>query len=211
MVTTRSRLYTDKWRDKIRSGVQSSAAVLCPMLVEAFEPKTAIDVGCGEGWFVRELEQCGVNATGVDGAWVDGVQHVDLTAPPYPELGRFDMALCLEVAEHVPARCARDLVRWLVSLAPIVVFSAALPGQGGTGHVNEQWPAYWRDLFAAERYQGTGGLRPRIWDDERVEGWYRNNLLVFIGKDDASVSTNFDWDGCPSLVHPYLWKLYGHG
>lgn len=199
--------YTQQWRDKIRPGVQSSAAALVPLLHELFHPASVIDVGCGEGWFLREFETLGATTVGVDGSWVDGAQHVDLTAPPYPALERADLALCLEVAEHVEAKHADDLVGWLVQLAHVVVFSAAIPGQGGTGHVNEQWPSYWADKFAAtERgFIGTGALRWQVWNDERIEPWYRQNLLVFADCDRSPIAWN---DGCPSVVHPEIWSIY---
>lgn len=205
-----SRTYTQKWRDKIRPGVQSAAAALVPLLHDLFHPSSVIDVGCGEGWFLREFETLGATTVGVDGSWVDGARHVDLTAPPYPELERSDLALCLEVAEHVDAKHADDLVAWLVSLASVVVFSAAIPGQGGTGHVNEQWPDYWVDKFAAHNYEGTGELRAHIWNDERIEPWYRQNLLIFASAEaDRFNAEGGLWnDGCPSIVHPGIWKCY---
>lgn len=192
--------YTQKWRDTIRSGVQSSAAALVPILCEKFHPQTVIDVGCGEGSFLREFEHLSATTVGVDGSWVDGVIQVDLTAPPYPDLGRFDLALCLEVAEHVHVLHAEELVDWLVVLSPIVVFSAAIPGQGGVGHVNEQWPAYWAEKFAARGYKGSDELRWQVWDDARIEPWYRQNLLVF----GAAVEAG----DLRAVVHPEIWSVY---
>lgn len=65
----------------------------------------------------------------------------------------------------------------LCALAPVVLFSAAAPGQGGLGHVNEQWPAYWVERFERHGYRCSGALRWRFWCDDRVESWYRQNLL----------------------------------
>lgn len=185
----------------MRAGVQSSAAALVPLLVDRWQPASVVDVGCGEGWFVKEFTDRGIRAEGVDGH-VDGIQRVDLAAPPYPDLGTFDLAISLEVAEHIDPANAGDLVAWLCRLAPVVVFSAALPGQGGPGHVNEQWPAYWGALFAEHGFGGSEDLRGELWADERIEWWYRQNLLVFT-------------DGAPvvelrSLVHPGAWAWHGH-
>lgn len=170
-------LYTSEWRDAYRDTVRSSAAALVPRIVDEFHPATVIDVGCGEGWFLREFHDAA--QVGVDGPWVEGCTHVDLTRPPYPDLGCFDLALCLEVAEHLPAECAIPLVDWLCDLAPVVVFSAATPGQGGVGHVNEQPPAFWQERFAARGYRASSALREAIDNDERISWWYRNNLTVF--------------------------------
>ena len=198
---TRRAPYTEQWRTQVRPGARSSAAVLAPMLAGRYHPGSAVDVGSGEGWLRAELETAGVSTSGVDGPWVDGCVAVDFDRPPYPHLGRFDLAVCLEVAEHVAPAAAEPFVAWLVSLAPIVVFSAAVPGQGGEGHVNEQPPAYWRDLFAGHRLGGSGALRWGIWDDARIAPWYRQNLLVFGDPD-------LPEDGCPHVIHPDMWRDY---
>lgn len=192
-----------KVRRQIRDGVIASAEALVPILVDEFAPGTVIDVGCGEGWFCREFTERGVTAVGVDGDDLPNVSHrVDLTEPPYPPLGSFDLAVCLEVAEHVEPRYAPTLVEWLCQLAPVVVFSAAVPGQGGPGHVNEQPPDYWAALFAEHRYEGSGALRDRIWDDRRISWWYRQNLLVF-GAHDLPLG------GCELREHPEMLAWHG--
>jgi hypothetical protein len=50
---------------------------------------------------------------------------------------RFDLAISLEVAEHLPEGSAGALVSTLIEAAPVVVFSAAIKGQSGTNHINE--------------------------------------------------------------------------
>jgi hypothetical protein len=104
--------------------------------------------------------------------------RADLSAPL--NLGRrFDLAISLEVAEHLPPEAAEGFVKTLTSAAPIVAFSAAVPGQTGVNHLNEQWPAYWAGLFARFGYEAIDCLRPVIWDDEEIEWWYAQNLLLF--------------------------------
>lgn len=200
-------LYTKRWRDRVREGAMTSAAFLAP-LVSSFGRKV-IDVGCGEGHLVNALNDVGCTATGVDGPWVPDVEHVQLDRPPYPDLGLFDVAVCLEVAEHVPAAHAPELVAWLCRLAPVVVFSAAIPGQGGVGHVNEQWPAYWVDLFQSNGYEGTGQARWPLWDEDLLAAWYRQNLLIFAADTNVLTRKYGAWrDGCPPVVHPGIWSVY---
>lgn len=193
--------YSTRWRERVRAGAQSSAAALVPRLVSQFAPRTMVDVGAGEGWFAQQFEHHGIEATRVDGPWVPDAVQVDFDAPPYPELGTFDMVLCLEVAEHVKPEHAGAFVAWLCSLAPLTVFSAAIPGQGGTGHVNEQPPGYWVDLFAQHGRRGSGALRHEVWDDPDIEPWYCQNLLVF-------GDTDLPDDGCQYLIHPGIWSVY---
>jgi hypothetical protein len=92
---------------------------------------------------------------------------------------RFDLAICIEVAEHLPAQSALPLVRSLTEAAPVVLFSAALPDQGGHGHLNEQPRPYWNALF--ERFNFVPGdcVRPQIWQNPDVAWWYRQNLFLF--------------------------------
>jgi hypothetical protein len=85
----------------------------------------------------------------------------------------------LEVAEHLPAECAGALVDSLCRLAPVVAFSAAIPFQGGVHHVNERWPEYWAALFEARGFVVIDCLRRDLWQDERVEWWYAQNLLLY--------------------------------
>jgi SAM-dependent methyltransferase len=147
-----------------------------------------VDVGCGTGIWLAALREKGVaDVFGVDGPWVPKellavpetmFLEYDLTEPLALDR-RFDLALCLEAAEHLPTEAAAVLVDSLVRLAPIVVFSAAVPGQGGHGHLNEQWPGYWKDLFAVHGYQCSTALRNRLWHSEEIESWYRQNFLCF--------------------------------
>jgi hypothetical protein len=127
----------------------------------------------------------------------------DLTAPL--KLNRkFDLAICLEVAEHLPAAQARAFVKTLCDAADRILFSAAIPGQGGRHHVNEQWPAYWAELFAEFGFECYDVLRPRIWDDPRVLWYYAQNCLIF-ARPGTLASTAVATTPL-SLVHPELWS-----
>ncbi len=172
--------YDRRFYDTISDGSQSSAAVVVPLL--NFNGDTVIDVGCGRGWWGAEFARHGIDVLGIDGEYVTErmipFQPVDL-AKPFDLGRRFDLAICLEVAEHLLPHRAEGFVADLCRLADVVVFSAAIPHQSGAGHVNCQWPSYWADLFAAHGYGCIDVVREQIWDDDRVEPWYRQNLLVF--------------------------------
>lgn len=166
-----------------------SAQAIVPLIAETYAPTSAVDVGCSEGYFLDAFKAAGVrDLHGVDGPFNDGRQvlangHeftvVDLQGNDLTLSRKFDLALCLETAEHLDAGYAAALVAGLVKLAPVVVFSAAVPGQFGEGHVNLQYPSYWASLFAEHGFWPSTGLRQRIWTDERVSWWYRQNLTVF--------------------------------
>ena len=106
-----------------------------------------------------------------------------ICADPFELERRFELALCLEVGEHLPERSAPALVESLAAAAPVVLFSAAVPGQGGTSHVNEQWPPYWERLFAEQGMRKYDVIRPLIWCDRSIESWYRQNIYIFSDSD----------------------------
>lgn len=180
-------MYDSTFYDTIRDGCRSSAAVVAPIVkgLLSLPAPRVIDVGCGEGWWAQAFADLGAEVIGIDGAHVNDsplgdrfIRHDLLEPLPSHLAGRFDLAVSLEVAEHLPPERAASFVRDLCSLAPVVLFSAAIPGQGGTGHVNEQWPGYWVDHFLEAGFTVSGALRWMIWDDDRVENWYRQNLLI---------------------------------
>ncbi|MEO7272563.1 MAG: methyltransferase domain-containing protein, partial [Vicinamibacterales bacterium] len=164
-----------------------SAQAVLGVLGEYVQPSAVIDVGCGTGSWLRGFHEAGCEVLGVDGPWVQPDQlqipttafrSTDLTRPLQLDR-RFDLALSLEVGEHLPEGAAQTLVQSLTAAAPVVLFSAAIPHQGGEQHVNEQWPAYWARLFAAEGYGAYDVIRLRVWDDPAVEWWYAQNAVVY--------------------------------
>lgn len=169
---------------RIRPGTRRSAAVVVPHVQRIVGASSVIDVGGGEGWWAAEFALLGARAVCVDDGTAtelaDRVEHVhhDLGDGLPANLGSFDLAVCLEVAEHVDAAAGDLLVATLCERAPVVLFSAAIPGQGGHGHVNEQWPEYWVERFERQGFRCSGALRWSFWDDASVEEWYRQNLLL---------------------------------
>lgn len=163
-----------------------SAERLVPTILEWTNPKSIIDIGCGLATWLKVAAAHGVNdVIGVDVRYPEGCLipkerfwECDLSLPLRRDR-TFDLAFCLEVAEHLPASAADRFVDDLCYLAPTIVFSAAIPGQEGLGHLNEQWPQYWVEKFATHGFQAADCLRPRFWEDGLVEWWYRQNMLVF--------------------------------
>jgi SAM-dependent methyltransferase len=209
-----SRYNSGFYRNQM-DGSRRSAAAVVPILMSIVRPASVVDLGCGMGTWLGQFSKEGVaDVLGVDGAYIE---QTTLCIPPERflphDLARpfslprtFDLALCLEVAEHLPEARAAGLVEDLVRLAPVVVFSAAVPGQGGTEHVNEQWPEYWRALFARHNYVCLDCLRPLIWHDDRVESWYRQNLLIYVRADRLAACQTPESAPPLSIVHPGVFK-----
>lgn len=215
-------MYDTGFYDTIRAGCRASAEVLAPLIADMFHPTSVVDVGCGEGWWGTSIARsAGISphlTVGIDGPGVPETSPIhthgtfvesDLRQPIMTN--DFDLAVCLEVAEHLPPSRAESFVAELCALAPVVVFSAAIPGQGGTGHVNEQWPGYWADLFESCGYDVTGDLRLETWEDDRIENWYRQNLLLAVATVTDDLAERFDFDSpVLPLVHPVLYDARRH-
>jgi len=175
-----------------RAGSRRSAEVILPIVFDLVRPRSVVDVGCGVGTWLAVCSELGArDVLGIDGDHVDramlripadAFMAADLLQPI--QAGRrFDLVLCLEVAEHVPPGDAAALVELLAGLGPVVLFSAAIPLQGGRGHVNEQWPSYWAGLFGEKGYAVIDCIRPKVWSDRRVNWWYAQNILLFASRE----------------------------
>ena len=153
-----SRVQYDSGYFKVLDAAErASAAAIVPLVIALLQPESVCDVGCARGGWLAVFKEHGVGRVlGIDGDYVERdqlkIDESEFRAADLeqglPDVGRFDLAVSLEVAEHLAAESAGRFVDGLATLAPAVLFSAAIPGQGGRGHVNEQWPEYWRDLFA---------------------------------------------------------------
>jgi SAM-dependent methyltransferase len=180
--------YDNAFFDRLQDGTLRSASAIVPILMEWIAPRGVVDVGCGRGAWLSVFKQHGVESLlGIDGNYVDRKQLVipeerfqPAELPAMPRLDEtFDLALCLEVAEHLSWRHAPQLVTNLIALAPFVLFSAAVPGQSGVHHVNPQWPLYWVALFSERGWQCLDIVRPKIWRNKQVDFFYRQNMFLF--------------------------------
>lgn len=194
--------------DLNRHTLDGARAALSSLFQNAV-PVSLLDVGCGCGTWIKGAMDMGVvDVYGVDGADIpkerlyfpsDRFQQVNLAGEW--DLGRkFDVVLCLEVAEHIDALCAGLFMRNLAVHSDTIFFSAACPGQGGQHHVNCQWPGYWQQLFNANGFVCDDAVRWRIWEMREIECWYRQNLFV-ARRDPARAGSE---PRIRAVVHPEL-------
>lgn len=204
--------------DSLDRTARPSAERIVPLVLDLVPAESAVDVGCGDGSWLAVLAGHGVGEIrGVDGDWVrvdqlkipaERFQRAALDSALGLEGVRCDLAISLEVAEHLPAERAPGFVAELCALAPVVLFSAAIPNQGGTHHVNEQWPDYWAELFAAHGYRPVDQLRWRIWNEPDVTWWYKQNLVIYASEEGMGRFPNLARaaaeapPGVARLVHP---------
>ena len=211
--------YSAEFYSEIDDGSLRSARVIVPMLYDMLKPRSVIDVGCGAGNFLHVFNQLGVeDVLGVDGDYLCREDlKIDTTrfmphdlAHPLSLRRSFDLAISLEVAEHIEENSAPDFIASLVSLSPVIAFSAAIPYQGGQHHINCQWPEYWQALFHAHDYLMVDLFRPALMADDRVEWWYAQNLLLVAHRDIVSKHPNwlsYVFSPARRLVHPDLYAF----
>lgn len=183
-----SEYYTTAFYEQLRDGAKRSAEIIIPLVLELLPARSVVDVGCGDGSWLSVFQKLGVgDILGIEGKYVNRsllqipqecFHPFDLTRPFRLERA-FDLAVSLEVAEHLPPDCAAVFVESLTRLAPFVLFSAAIPFQGGTHHVNEQWPDYWAAFFRERGYLPIDFVRKQVWQNDAVEWWYAQNTLLF--------------------------------
>lgn len=200
-----------------------SAQIIIPILLDIIgRPRSVVDLGGGIGAWCKVFKEKGVSrVTCIDDQSIPRSElkisseefvpwnlSKNLPAPVSCEL-----AVCLEVAEHLPTRLSKDVVSFLVNSAPLILFSAAIPGQTGVGHVNEQPPKYWEDLFAEFKYLKFDLIRPKIIHNGLVSFWYRQNMVLYANKQWGEQLTAVEkaFESIPDdfeLVHEWVLQSY---
>lgn len=225
ILATMTAPYSQAFFDEMDEPNLISARVVVPHTLAFFEeiPERVVDIGCGRGLWLKAFLEAGVGEiAGYDGDYVErdklaiaqeSFQAVDLEKTVSFKRP-FDLAVSLEVAEHLPATSADALVDTLVAAAPVILFSAAIPLQGGSHHVNEQWPKYWEEKFTARRYVPVDCIRRHIWDDSRVSFFYQQNILMYVKESQLhryprlAAERASGHDRALPIVHPFLFTYY---
>lgn len=195
-------MYDSSFYDMIREGCISSANAVAKEII--FPRETVIDVGCGEGHWGKAL--CSGTPTLVDydgcespnrveGNWL----KVDISQGFFIVGEMYELAICLEVAEHLPESMANDLVDFLTSCSNQILWSAAIPGQGGLNHINEQWPNYWINKFNNYGYI-SDYIGEVVWGSLKVEPWYQQNMYMLTRINGSVPLQNFT-----PRIHPAFW------
>lgn len=194
-------LYDKSFYNYIADGSLRSAEKIVPKVIEIFNPTSVIDFGCGTGAWLSVFKKNGIeNIHGLDTS-NDGhelildseFELINLGFPYIPQY-KYDLAVSLEVAEHISEEYADNFVKSVARSANNILWSAAVPGQRGLNHINEQWPHYWVSKFKDLGFSCNGSFRYQFWYDEEIETWYRQNILLF--------SKSYDWnEEVRDLVH----------
>jgi len=184
--------YDNAFFERQKNNSYESAKIIVPLVMDIFRPQSVVDVGCGVGAWLKVFQENGVeDFIGLDGKYVSGENLMipenrffaqDLSRE-FSLNRKFDLAISLEVAEHIKKRRARVFIKNLAGLSDIILFSAAIPHQGGTHHYNEEWPGYWRRMFVDLGYDWLDPFRAGIIHREEVQSYYRQNLFLVVKKE----------------------------
>ena len=181
-----------------------SAKRVVPLVLEYLNPKSVVEIGCGEGEWLREFQDTGARILGLDDEkygqtefWMGNkasFQPVNMDRVRLTCSNKFDLAICLEVAHRYAEDRAKEFVHDLCLLSDVVLFSAAIPGQE-EDVVNGQMPSYWAELFRQNGFMMLDCIRPQIWEDEGIGIKYRQNLIVYVREKEL-------------VKYPNLFRLY---
>ncbi len=183
-----SKMYDNNFFSELEIGSFEAAKVILPLVLDIAPIKSIVDIGCGVGTWLRAANSLGiVDFDGYDGDYVDrGRLYIDVARFHAADLAegfaldrQYDVALSLEVAEHLPSFKTDEFIGKLTDAAPIIIFSAAIPGQGGTNHINERWQDEWRKSFSKRGYHAIDYLRPLIRGNSSVPWWYQQNIMLY--------------------------------
>lgn len=177
------KFYAGTWRAAL-----FAAGIYLPFVKELITPNAVLDIGCGLGNWLYVCQKLGISdILGIDGhnlqekLLISPDNYISKDLEKKLEIGKtFDLAMCIEVAEHLSPERAESFVSELCTVGRCILFSAAIPGQGGTNHLNEQYPSYWIKLFAERGFKCFDVIRPRYWADRQIIFYLRQNMMLFV-------------------------------
>lgn len=183
-----------------------SATVILNQLSNYISPSSIIDWGCGSGtWCKAAIEIWNVSIIGIDQHDFDGYQMYISQSNYRKEdirkeiwVNKVELAICVEVIEHIDEYYEDAVIDNICSCSDTILFSGALPFQGGTGHINEKPYSYWVKKFRERGYNLDDRIRRDIWDNSDVEIWYRNNIMLLKKVKTIKIQEQYPLD----IIHP---------
>lgn len=217
------KFYDENFYKNQIAGSYRSAKIYVAFLTSIFKFRSVVDVGCGRGTWLKAFKDNGAEyLVGFDGSWNNQINMIDQSIKfiaidlnktiEKPEF-EFELAMSLEVAEHLEEQSARTFVKSLTTLSNVVMFGAAFTKQGGTNHINEQPHTYWAKIFNDYNYVPYDIFRPVFWGNSDIELWYQQNTFLYV-KRGAELNLILNEAGFQPMkniafmdcVHPDLYK-----
>lgn len=186
----------DFYKGQVQPSLRA-ARIYMGLLWRHLQPRSVVDVGCGRGsWLAACRELGSTSLYGLDGDWNTQSAMIDVTIrfravdlnEPFTVDEKVDLAISVEVAEHLKPSASKQFVESLTRAADVVVFGAAYKGQGGTNHINEQRHSFWARLFLAKGFVPFDLFRPAVWGNDRIHYWYRQNTFLYVKRESAAAA-----------------------
>ena len=169
---------------------------LADIIVEHLKPRSVIDWGCGCGFLLEKLLEHGItDIHGIEGSEAaissipkDLIPFIDIADVLLCDAGGYDLAISIEVAEHIKEKNAAKFVNNICNSSnKYIWWTAAVPGQKGTGHVNLQPQSYWEDIFKEvglfePDYEKTYKIKQAMLQNQLLclgFYWLRDNLCIW--------------------------------
>jgi len=205
-------IYNKEFYEKRHSRTIYAANTILHNIRNFINFESVVDFGCGVGTWLYSAEKLGASETlGFEGKWLDTSLYKASGTIKLLNLSedinlkhRYDLAISLEVAEHLNESHSESFVNTLCNASDNVLFSAAIRGQGGKGHLNEKMQSYWVELFKKNGYECNDIIRPNIWNDTKIDFWYKQNTFLFT----KNKKLNADGLMPIDIVHPEQFLIY---
>lgn len=189
---------------------------IVPEIIKLLQPDSVVDIGCGLGTFLHCFKNEGVKEIlGIDGPWVNKkmlFRHLDESEfleknleSEFTLSKKYDLVVSLEVAEHVSIKAADIFIKNLINAGNVILFSAAIPNQGGQNHINEQWLTYWEEKFLKHNYVIHDVIRPLFWDNPKIFWWYKQNM-VLVAPRQFKLNADLVYNPLRNVVHYELFE-----
>lgn len=209
-------IYPGDFYQNRRAHTLYSAQKILPLLTSILDMHSVADIGCGTGTWLSAARACGAQKLfGIEGEWLTPDMlddtRIHLATQNLEQQffqTRVDLTLSLEVAEHLSPERADSFVDDLTRSAPAILFAAAIPGQGGVNHLNEQWQSYWAQKFIDRGFLPFDIVRPAVWTDPEIPAWYKQNIILYLDTASAKRSGLVPVSNPKQLdiVHPLFWE-----
>tara|TARA_B100001123_G_C15125727_1_gene953254 strand:- start:101 stop:883 length:783 start_codon:yes stop_codon:yes gene_type:complete len=222
---TGKKIYDESFYNQQMDGSYRSATLYVKHLLKIFKPHSVADLGCGKGTWLKAFKENGVEKlVGFDGNWIKQEEIVDqavtffpidLNKPFLKAVERFDLAISVEVAEHLKEESSKTFVDNITALSDVVMFGAAYTDQGGLDHINEQPATYWAKMFIENGYTPYDIFRSTFWDNQDIEWWYQQNTFLYV-KNNSKINQTLKEVGYQPIsnikfmncIHPNLYSRW---
>lgn len=169
-------------------------SIIAQAIINEYQPKRVIEFGCGNGELSKALSNAGVEVTAIDAYSTPNFTEYENINFYQVDLNdtdavmdllkvtstKFDLSICMEVAEHLNPDISEFLIQSLTSVADVVVFSAAIPEQDGDGHINCRDRYFWHEQFEKNNFYLKDTIRSQIRNNIKVGRWHALNIVDYV-------------------------------